>query len=174
MYRLLFVLLLSAACGGVKPEVKYPELPKPGCVVLGSNHYGEIPTTCDTLEWMTQDAAEIWKRLTGKPCDPSGIRAYWINGPLDIYVPLAGVYYPLLGLLKVRTNLEDPDFSWDKIFRHELGHHCSSKTHPDWDADADHCFMDWSGYTPVSSNPVQAASDKAACIEAGYWPPPGL
>jgi hypothetical protein len=176
----LTVAFLQTGCSSPRPVPAQPMPVRdggPGCVQWGSNHYGEIPgygqddlSACDRISTSTALVMARFSDFAGALCDPSGLRIYWINGPIDPWNRLAGVYYPTMKLMMVRTDLTYPGYLWQDVYQHELAHHCLGQLHDTWGADEDHCWMAWSGYMPLEG--TDAAREE--CTEAGLWPPPDV
>lgn len=175
---LMFLLLAAfapcgAACGPtiVRVPVEVPVRDGgPGCEVGTTGHYGMVPASCDTVVRFTADVMHRFAEYTGEACDPqAALRVFWLDGPIDPWEKLAGVYYPLLGMMVVRTDLDSPGYSWRDIYQHEMGHHCLGQIRPEWGGAEDHCWMAWSGFMPETA----PAADALECMALGLWPPPG-
>ncbi len=174
MLRLCLAWIVVALLSSCTPVLKAPEYPYgdggSGCKIDGHPHYGEIPATCEKVNEVTGAVLARFADYAGKPCNELvSLRIYWVSGPIDPWDRVAGVFYPTLYLMFVRTDLTYPGYSWQEIYQHEMGHYCLGQLKPDWGPDEDHCWMAWSGYMPLEADEEMTTE----CSKAGLWPPPG-
>lgn len=149
--QLVFCMLTFAGCGPMEPP-----LPPMGAVMDCTTKSGVPvhtwrggPTCVETEVWL-REAKTDWERISGKPCPYDDFDLTYKKEVIMLDGrPALGVYWRGTEHAAVWHDADRPHWTpW--TVRHEFGHHCITKQHPDFSSDKQHCLMCISTFMPCT------------------------